>query len=126
MEHSATSFSSIKSRLATIRDQDPDLHVFGSSLHKYESTPDSFDDLERLHRRYGLTLTSDYKRFLFEFGYGAGPYYGILSLFGSESEIHECFDTAYEEEADALAILSLSSPFPSSPIKNGDVLEHDF
>lgn len=125
MEHSETSFSTIKSRLADLRTRDHRFLVFGSSDHKYEGVPDFMDDLVRLEKLFALRLPSAYQRFLFEIGCCAGAYYGILSLFGSESEINECFDPYYAEEAEALANLSLSSPFPTFPISDGAIFDHN-
>lgn len=117
--------SMIKTRLAKLRARDHRFRIFGSSYHKYKSIPDSIDDLDRLVSLFALTLPSDYQRFLFEIGHGTGPYYGILSLFGTESEIRECFDPYIQEEADALANLSLSSSCPVFPIANGERIERN-
>ena len=117
--------SMIKTRLAKLRARDRRFRIFGSSHHKYKSIPDSTDDLERMERLFALVLPSDYQRFLFEMGHGTGPYYGVLSLFGTESEIRECFDPYFQEEAEALENLSFSSPFPVLPIANGEKIERN-
>lgn len=69
-------------KLASIRDLDPELMLFGSEMHGYEVNG-ALDAamLAVFERLYQIHLPSDFRAFLYYFGDGgAGPYYGLCPL----------------------------------------------
>ena len=69
----------IRYMLKLLKDLDKQLQVFGSETHQYKSYPLSDDEIESLEGKLGIRLPEDYRHFLLEIGYGAGPSYGLLS-----------------------------------------------
>jgi hypothetical protein len=70
----------IRYMLKLLKDLDKKLLVFGSETHQYKSYPQSNDEIESFESKLGIRLPEDYRQFLQEIGYGAGPYYGLYSL----------------------------------------------
>jgi hypothetical protein len=84
----------IRTRLDQLRELDPpqpgasgfvdtdgnhlDGHVvFGADLHRYENHPVPEDVLTDLETKMGCELPEEFRAFLSEIGWGAGPYYGL-------------------------------------------------
>jgi len=68
----------IRQMLERLKALDQQYWVFGARTHKYKSFPLSNDEIESLEVDLGVCLPADYRQFLLEIGYGAGPYYGLL------------------------------------------------
>ncbi len=75
----APSLDELKRKLERVSVLDLNLEVFGADQHKYKSHPLSNAELERLEGELGVNLPADYRQFLLEIGYGAGPYCGLFS-----------------------------------------------
>jgi hypothetical protein len=73
------SLEEIKQMLERLKALDRQLQVFGAQIHQYKSHPLSDIELELLEAGLGVRLPADYRQFLHEIGYGAGPYYGLYS-----------------------------------------------
>src|SRR5258708_5365552 len=78
----------IRRKLTALASQDPKHQLFGASYHRYELGPPLPEKrLSAMEREYGARLPEDYRHFLLELGNGgAGPYYGLFRLGGSDSE----------------------------------------
>lgn len=100
---------SLREQMAELRRRDPSRKVFGASKHQYRSTPVSLDEVERLESALGVPLPPDYRRFLLDVGYGAGPYYGVWSLAESQAEIQSL---AKEYEAEEGKPIHPAASFP--------------
>lgn len=70
----------IKEKLQELKKLDKRLTVFGSQSHLYKSFPVSEFEIENFEKKYQFTLPENFRLFLIEIGYGAGPFYGILDL----------------------------------------------
>jgi hypothetical protein len=99
----------IKHDLERLKTLDKKLLVFGASAHQYKSYPVSKSELEHLEGELGVRLPEDYRQFLQEIGYGAGPYYG---LFGPDSILSEWRDFAYYYYVEPERFPDASKPFP--------------
>ncbi len=77
----------IKSKLEKLREHDKKIKVFGASSHKYISSKVPETDIERFEVEFSISLPFEFKSFLMEIGYGAGPNYGIYSIKQIESEL---------------------------------------
>lgn len=78
----------IKNKLNNLKAIDIDFEIFGSEGHKYKfnSTLTESEILD-FEKKYNLVLPDGYKSFLMEVGNGgAGPFYGLLSLYDNEGE----------------------------------------
>jgi len=62
-----------------LRDLDRDHKVFGSRGHRYHSKPASWAEIDWMEQELASKLPAEYRAFLNEVGYGAGPYYGLWS-----------------------------------------------
>ncbi len=79
MDKKAVTMEELKLMLERISELDSYHQVFGAEKHQYKSYPLSNAELERLERELGVRLPEAYRQFLRVIGYGAGPYYGLLS-----------------------------------------------
>jgi hypothetical protein len=69
----------LRSQLKSLRRRDFLRTVFGARHHRYHSTKLTPGDMVNLARRLRVWLPREYFQFMLEIGYGAGPYYGLLS-----------------------------------------------
>ncbi len=69
----------LKRKLNRLSTLDRELQDFGATGHQYKSHPVSEAELDQFEAELGVCLPEDYRQFLQEVGYGAGPYYGLLS-----------------------------------------------
>ena len=78
----------IQAKLADLRQLDPACKLFGSSSHRYRLGPPlTASELADREKELGVSLPSEYRDFVMEVGHGgAGPYYGLFQLNGSEPE----------------------------------------
>jgi hypothetical protein len=65
--------------LQRLRALDGQLRVFGATTHRYASVRVSVREIEQFEDALGVGLPAEFRQFLLEIGYGAGPYYGIWS-----------------------------------------------
>lgn len=99
----------MQERIAELRDLDGNHKVFGAKSHRYLSTPISDAEIEWLERELASTLPAEYREFLREVGYGAGPYYGLWSPKQALDEISDiCRELAAEQGIQARPC----DPFP--------------
>lgn len=73
-------FNKIKKKLARLKNIDKNYSVFGSSTHKYKNHPVPISEIEKFEEKHNFQFPENFRLFLTEIGYGAGPYYGIRSL----------------------------------------------
>ena len=78
-ERETPTFEKINHKLDRLKALDRHLQVFGAKQHQYKSYPLSPDEIVNLDEKLGVRLPEDYRQFLHEIGYGAGPYYGLYS-----------------------------------------------
>ena len=69
----------LKEKLEYLAAIDKDFKVFGSRAHKYQSVRLSEEDVINFETKLGMRLPLEYREFLTEIGYQAGPYYGLWS-----------------------------------------------
>jgi hypothetical protein len=76
----------VRARLSAMAVADPECAVFGAGRHRYRlGARLSESKVTRFERRYGITLPASYRAFVTEIGDGgAGPYYGLYRLDGSD------------------------------------------
>jgi hypothetical protein len=74
-----------------LRDLDAGRRVFGAELHGYVLTRVPDHELDAFEDCLGTCLPENYRAFLAEIGYGAGPYYGLLSPADTLREL-DCFN----------------------------------
>ena len=108
-EKDTPTLKEIKHDLERIKTLDRKLLVFGASAHQYKSYPVSNSELERFEAELGVRLPEDFRNFLQEIGYGAGPYYG---LFGPDSILSEWRDFAYYDYINPERFPDASKSFP--------------
>lgn len=71
--------SGLTKKLDTLRRLDRRRVLFGAESHKYRSTCITPSDLSALENSIQVKLPDDYRNWLLQVGYGAGPYYGLYS-----------------------------------------------
>jgi hypothetical protein len=78
----------LRNKVARLRELDTACALFGATAHGYRlGTVLEEAELVRFERRLGVNLPTEYRQFLTEVGHGgAGPYYGLFPLDGSDSE----------------------------------------
>jgi hypothetical protein len=72
--------SAIKEKLACLTSTDKDLKLFGAEKHQFVSKKVREYQIKWFEFKHRITLPSEYRAFLLEIGYGAGPHYGIHPL----------------------------------------------
>jgi hypothetical protein len=84
----AEAIERIQSKLADLRQLDPACKLFGSSSHRYALGPTlTASELANYEKALGIVLPSEYRDFLMKIGHGgAGPFYGLFELIGSDPE----------------------------------------
>ena len=70
----------IHGKLERLRKADVRLMTFGSSHHRYRTTPVPLEEIERFEQENGIELPSELREILHYIGCGAGPYYGLYTL----------------------------------------------
>jgi hypothetical protein len=103
---------SLRNQLAELRRRDQNCKVFGASTHLYRSTPVSAAEVARLESALGVALPPEYRQFLLDIGYGAGPYYGVWGPNGSLAEIQ---GLAQDYEREEGKLVQPSAPFALTP-----------
>ena len=68
--------ANLKEKLAYLAELDKDLRVFGSTTHKYQSKRLNETEVAGFEAKLGTQLPLEYREFLTEIGFQAGPYYG--------------------------------------------------
>jgi len=104
----AKKITSIKAKLAKLKQLDQGLRIFGADSHRYALgetlSPSVLDEFQSHHQ---IRLPEDYRAFLLEVGNGgAGPYYGLQTL---QDSLYADLD--YKREGE---LLNPSLPFPLS------------
>ncbi len=92
----------VKWRLDRLRELDRAPARFGASTHMYLTNPVAESELRALERDLGVRLPADFRGFLLEIGYGAGPYYGIYSPTQLLDEVRDGLHL-WMEDSDTLA-----------------------
>ncbi len=86
----------VRQKLKELKTQDPLCkEIFGANLHRHRSMPVSEAELLDFEARLGFPLPADYREFLKQIGYGAGPAYG---LFSPQQALDETLSVIREEE----------------------------
>ena len=107
------SITRIVQLLSEVRRRDRALRVFGAERHRYETRRVADAELAAFERNLGVALPAEYRVFLEEVGWGAGPYYGLWSPAESSRELVDLRD-------DATAAPSAARPFVlTSPADGG-------
>lgn len=116
----------LKKQLQDLNELDQSFQIFGASTHKYRSNPIEPENIHRFEQELGIELPGEYRIFLEQLGWGAGPYYGIWSLEETQEGITSLIHEYQKEEGIAI---NLQEPFPYSKgdmqicrekIKSGD------
>lgn len=79
MEKTNSDIPKLVEKLALLRWRDKQRIIFGAEQHGYALQQITRRDLLDLETHIGVILPSDYRTWLLEVGYGAGPYYGLFS-----------------------------------------------
>ncbi len=85
----------IKEKLQELAKRDRHFTVFGSETHNYKNNPVSIKEIEIFEQKYKFRLPENFRLFLHEIGYGAGPNYGIRSLKEISRYIENWFPVDY-------------------------------
>jgi hypothetical protein len=72
------SLAELKSKQKLVEAVDTKYQVFGSIGHKHACGQLSNSELDEIETLLGVHLPDEYRQFIQEIGYGAGPYYGVL------------------------------------------------
>lgn len=72
-------YASMVAQIRKLRLLDGSYEVFGARSHQYLSTQANAVEIQWMERELGTSLPEEYRNFLIEIGYGAGPYYGLWS-----------------------------------------------
>lgn len=70
----------IREKLQELKVRDAKYMVFGSKAHKYITYSVNETDILKFENDYGIRLPEEFREFLLEIGYGAGPNYGVYSV----------------------------------------------
>lgn len=83
-----TALGRIRDKLKSLRELDRACALFGASSHRYGLGPALTDvEVAQFERRLGVNLPTEYRHFVMEIGHGgAGPFYGLFPLDGSDPE----------------------------------------
>jgi SMI1/KNR4 family protein SUKH-1 len=108
--HAGESMKAMRARLNDLRERDRKLSIFGSTQHRYISTPVEEAQIARFETRWGVQLPDELRGFLTDIGFGTGPYYGLWNLEGIESELWFQIED-YHEFAEVTVKPSLPFPF---------------
>jgi len=84
---SAVTIDQLSDKLQRLRKRDTLRIVFGAAGHDYASTRATEAELLALETHVGAALPEDYRVWLREVGYGAGPGYGLLSTRDAMAEL---------------------------------------
>ena len=76
-------------KLNCLRALDKRFLVFGAGTHQYKNHTLSNEEIESTEVKIGIRLPEEYRQFLLQIGYGAGPYYGVFSPAESVSVLLE-------------------------------------
>ena len=87
MAPTSATIARLAKTLETLSRHDRERQIFGADMHKYESTRPTLSEVERLEEQIGTRLPREYRAWLLEVGYGAGPYYGLFSPCQIEAEL---------------------------------------
>jgi len=68
----------IQNNLEKIRKLDPDFQAFGSGRWKYNLWKITEKEINLCERKNNITLPNEFKEFITELGFGAGPSYGAI------------------------------------------------
>jgi hypothetical protein len=109
-------FSLIKEKLEELSQVDKDRSIFGAPQHNYISYPVAISEIESFEQKYGFQLPEQYRFFLLEIGYGAGPYYGIWSLRETDLELSSMI-AEFKEEENVIVNPANVFPFNSDDIE---------
>jgi hypothetical protein len=98
----------IKEKLQELKKLDKSFSLFGSSTHRYQNQPISTIEIIGFEKKFGIKLPANFKTFLNDVGYGAGPFYGIYSLNQIDSELSSDINDLKQEGIE----VSPAKPFP--------------
>lgn len=101
----------LKKQLLNLSELDRSFQIFGAGKHKYNSLPIKTDEINQFEDELDVQMPGEYRDFLEQIGWGAGPYYGIWSLEGTKLEILSLLDDYQKEEGIKIC---LQEPFPYS------------
>ena len=87
----------VRRKLDLLRERDNALTGFGAPTHKYVTRPVVESELEALEHDLGARLPDDFRAFLLEVGYGAGPYYGVYGAPQVLDEVRDGLDIWMED-----------------------------
>jgi hypothetical protein len=79
-QHHADKIRLLRAKLTALRERDSKYALAGACWHRYESIPVELDDVRAAEARIGYCLPEQYRHWLIEVGYGAGPEWGLLPL----------------------------------------------
>jgi hypothetical protein len=80
----------IKDKLKELKEKDTKYRIYGSETHNYKSVRVSEDEISYLEEvDLGVKLPEEFRLFLKEIGYGAGPGHGIFGLGEISQRINE-------------------------------------
>lgn len=114
VELEVTIISAWRDQLNEIRRRDTARVIFGADQHQYQSTPVGLSEIARVEAALGVGLPAEFREFLSEIGYGAGPYYGIWSPDAAVAEIQSL---AADYEADVGGRIIPAAEFPLSAVE---------
>lgn len=107
----------IKEKLQELKNLDKGFSLFGSSTHHYKNHSVSNIEMIGFENKFGIQLPKNFKSFLNEIGYGAGPFYGIYSLNQIDSELSSNINDLKQEGIE----VSPAKPFPFIQKDLGDL-----
>lgn len=105
----------IKEKLQKLKKVDKKFSIFGSTGHKYQRHLVKVDEIEKFEQKFKFTLPQNFRSFLMEIGYGAGPYYGVWGLKEIETELSAEIDDFRKEHN------KLVSPANNFPLTQKDL-----
>src|SRR5262249_48032499 len=79
-EHHPDRIRVLRAKLAELRERDRNYDIQGALYHRYRSLSVELDDVRAAEARVGYSLPDQYRNWLLEVGYGAGPQWGLLPL----------------------------------------------
>jgi hypothetical protein len=84
-------------QIEALRKLDVRRSSFGAPSHRFHTRPITLNEVFVFEESCGIDLPKDYREYLLDVGFGAGPYHGLLTFRRISEELEQIYAT-YDEE----------------------------